>query len=484
MASPLTTKGVEICDGKFIVRVSKDKLQAFVSVKDPKSEVTVEDFDANLLMSEVRKAGVTFGVLGHPQLKEEGQYCVARGVAVVHGENAKVKASVKPCVVRVPKVKDNSQGKVDFRELGSIVNVPKDKLLLEKILPTAGTPGKSVLNEVISPKAGKDITIKVGPGVRLTEDGMKAYSEVDGKYILADGKAAVMTEHLMSGDVDMSTGNIVFAGERLIVNGAVQPGFRVKGKKDVYIAQGVQNAAEIIAGGNIEIKGGVIGDEIVIQCWGNVTVDFVENVGRIEVKENLTVTDSIIQANVRVGKDVTVTSGKGTLIGGKYIVGGSLYAKEVGSEAEVNTDIEVGINPELEERKQKLEQEKEIWPEKMNKIIKTTTALKKLQKDEGGLSEDKAELLKKYNDMLPEVMEKVNALTEMEEALALEFEQAASECVYVYGTVFPGTRVTIGSLSRTLTSMEEGVVIHLDKATRQIHCRALTPEEKQRGQSS
>lgn len=478
MSSDLIKKGVSICDDKFVLKVSKDKLQAFISVKDPKGGVTLGDVDVNALMADVRQSGVNFGVLGSPQPRDDGTYCVARGIKVVHGENAKIKAYVKPCVVRVPKMNTSTNEKVDFRELGSIVNVPKDKLLLEKIPPTAGTPGKTVLSDVISPKAGKDITVKVGQGVRLSEDGMKAYSEVEGKYMLADGKAAVMTEHLMSGDVDMSTGNIVFVGERITVNGAVQPGFTVKCKKDVYIAMGVQNSASIIAGGDIVIKGGVIGDEIVIQCWGDVKVDFVENVGRIEVKSNLYVSDTIIQAKVHAGKDVIVTGGKGILIGGKYIVGGSLHAKEIGSEAEVSTEIAVGINPELEERKQHLAKEKELWPAKMNEIIKTTTALKKQQKDEGSLPPDKMELLKKLNGMLPEVMEKVNQLTEKEEALEVELEKATNECVYVYGTVFPGTRVSIGSLSRTLTSMEERVVIHFDKPTQQIHCRAMTPEEK------
>jgi hypothetical protein len=357
--------------------------------------------------------------------------------------------------------------------------VPKDKLLLEKIPLTTGTPGKTVTSEVINPKPGKDITIKVGPGVRLSEDGMQAFSAVEGKYMLVDGKAAVLTEHLMTGDVDMSTGNIVFVGERLMVNGSVQPGFKVKGKKDVYIAKGVQNSAEIIAGGDLEIKGGVIGEDIVIQCWGNVKIDFLENVGRIDVRGDFSVSDTIIQAKVRVGKNVMVTAGKGVLIGGKYIVGGSLYAKEIGSDAEVNTEIEVGINPDLEDRKQKLAKEKEIWPAKMNEIIKNTTALKKQQKDEGGLAPEKLELLKSYNAMLPEVMEKVNALTERSEALDLEIEQTINESVYAYGKVYPGTRVTIGGMSRTLTSMEEWTIIHYDKETRQIHCRAMTPEERQ-----
>ena len=420
------------------------------------------------------------GIIDPPIPLGAGTYRVAKGVPAVHGENAKIKSFVKPAVVRSPKVKDPKKDKVDFRELGCIVNVPAGKLLLEKVLATAGTPGKTVTSEIINAKHGKDVSIRVGPGVILSEDGMQVTSKVEGKYLLADGKAAVMTEHTVMGDIDMSTGNVAFVGERLTVNGAVLPGFKVKGKKDVYISQGIQNGAVITAGGDLEIKGGVVGEDVALKSWGNIKVDFIENVGRIEVKENLTITDTIIQGHAHVGKDLTVLAGKGTLIGGKFIIGGSVYVKELGSDAEVITEVSVGINPELEAKKKKLEEGKEIWPAKMNEIIKTTTSLKKMKKESNGkLPPEKEELLKKYNEMLPKVMEKVNELTEREQVIEEEVEKTSNECLYVYGTVYPGITVTICGQSRTLTSEEKSVVIHFDKASRQIHCRAMTPEERQ-----
>jgi len=471
-------KGVSIYSDAFILKASKDKLEAFIRPKDDSSS-GMRDIDYKAMKDEVKAQGVVYGLLDKPIPKGDGSYSVARGRAVRNGENAKVKTYVKPAVVRAPKVKNPAKDKVDYRELGAIVNVPKGKLLLEKIPPTPGTPGKDIFDNNILPKAGKELNIKVGPGVVLSEDGTKVTSGVEGKFMLADGKASVLTEHSLSGDVDMSIGNIAFVGDKLSINGTVLPGFKVKCKREIYISKGVESS-EITAGESLEIKGGVIGEDVVLKSWGNIKLDFIENVGRVEAKGDLTITDSSIQVKARVGGNLRAMEGKGAIIGGKYIVGGSIYVKELGSDAEVITEINVGINPELEDKKKKLDEEKKIWPEKMNEIIKNTTALKKMQKDMGGkLPEDKAAMLQNYNKMLPQVMEKVNNITVLEESVEAEMDQAVNECIYVYGTVYPGINVTIGGQTRILQSEEHAVVIHYDRENRQIHVRAMTSDEKQ-----
>ncbi|NOX24881.1 MAG: DUF342 domain-containing protein [Deltaproteobacteria bacterium] len=478
--SQLVKQGAEI-GSNLLLKVAKDGLTAIVVCRD-KSPLALAGLDVAALLPEVQDKGVVFGILGTPEVQGPG-LCVARGKAPEHGENAKIKYYIKPAVVRSPKFRTPRKQTVDFRELGIIVNVPENKLLLEKVPLTEGIPGTNVMGQPINAKPGKDIKIKVGPGVLLSEDGMRATSEIEGKYMLADGKASVVAEHTLASDVDLSTGNIAFVGKCLTVNGSVLPGFKVKGKGDVFIAKGVQDPAQITAGGDLVIKGGGVGDGVVIKCWGNASIDFIENVGRIEVKGDLTITDAIVQGHARIGGNLRVTSGKGTLIGGEFILGGSTYVKELGSDAEVITNISVGINPNLAEKVEELAREKEIWPDKMSEILKTTTVLKKIQRDaSGNLIPEKVALLKEYNNMLPGVMDKVNSITEREQELDAEIEQSANEAVYVYGTVYPGVTVTIAGISRVLSTPETGTVIHFDKEKRQIHCRAMTPEERQANQ--
>ncbi len=491
----LFKEGVGVLEGQFLLKVSRDRLEALLAPGKGGKAVNIRELDLEALHEEMRAAGVVYGLLATPEAKSDATYVVARGVGAVNGENARIKSHVKPgglpsgkppgppagaAQVNPAKPQGSDQDKVDFHELNTIVNVPKDKLLLEKIPLTEGRPGTTVTGETISPKPGKDLAIKTGPGITVSPDGSHGFAAVEGEFVLVDGKAAVLVEHTVSGDVDYNVGNISFVGQRLLVNGAVQPGFKVKCKGDVFIGQGLQYSAAVTAGGNLEIKGGAIGHEIVIKCWGNVVANFLDNVGRLEVKGELTVTESMIGVRGMVGGNIRVLGGQGVLAGGQFVVGGSVFVKELGSEDEVQTELSVGVNPALEEKKAALTQEKELWAERMNELIRNTTGLKAKQKEKGAaFPAEQLALLKKYNQMLPGVMERVNQLTEAEEKLEAEIEQAASEAIYVYGDLYPGAKITIGGVTRLLTSHEHGVVIHFDRENRQIHCRTMTPEEKQ-----
>ncbi len=477
----LFKEGVPVYGEKFTLKVSKDRLEALLSPRAQGAVVNLREIDLKQLHEELRAVGVSYGLLDCPALRNEGSYCVAQGQVAANGENARIKTYVKPGIVHVPQANDPMKDKIDFHEMGAIVNVPKDKLLLEKVPFTLGQPGRLVTGEVLNAKPGKDIALKVGPGITLSEDGSKGMSAIEGKFVLADGKAAVMAEHTVNGDIDFTVGNIVFAGTRLIITGAVQPGFKVKCKGDVIIGQDVQYSAEVTAGGNLEIKAGVIGHEVVIKCWGNFSVNFMENVGRVEVKGDLNVIESMVQVKAMVGGNIRVAQGKGILAGGHYVVGGSVYAKELGSTDEVETDLSVGVNPALDAKKDKLKGEKAVWAAKMNELIRNTTGLKALRKEKGpaAFPPEQAELLKKYNHMLPAVMEQVNKLAEEEQALEAEIEQATNESVYVFGLLHPGAKISIGGMTRIFNSPENGVIIYFDRDKRQIHCRGMSPEERQ-----
>ena len=477
----LFKEGVAVYGEKFTLKVSKERLEALISPRAPGSVVNIREIDIKMLHDELRAAGVNFGLLASPVVWSDGSYCVAQGVVAVPGENAKIKTYVKPGIAQVPQANDPMKDKIDFHEMGAIVNVPKDKLLLEKVPLTLGRPGRTVTGEVLNTKPGKDITIKVGPGITLSADGIKGISAVEGKFVLVDGKAAVVVEHTVNGDIDFNVGNIAFVGTRLTISGAVQPGFKVKCKGDIIIGQGVQYSAEVTSGGNLEIKAGVIGHDVVIKCWGNFSVNFMENVGRVEVKGDLNVTESMVQVHAMVGGNIRVLQGKGILAGGHYVVGGSVFVKELGSVDEVETNLSVGVNPALDEKKDKLNEEKAVWSAKMNELIRNTTGLKALQKEKGSaFPPEQADLLKKYNHMLPQVMAKVNQLAEEEEALQAELEQAISESIYVFGLLHPGAKISIGGITRIINSPENGVIIHFDREKRQIHCRAMSPDERQR----
>ncbi len=377
-----------------------------------------------------------------------------------------------------PRLRIRSKGdKVDYRELGGIVNVKPDQLLLEKIPLTAGTAGSDIFGKEVAAKPGRDLKLKFGSNVRFEEQENKLYAATHGKFIMADEKASVLDEHNIKEDVDLSTGNVTFAGKRLQVHGAVLPGFKVRCRGEISIGKGINNA-EILAGGNIIILGGVIGENARVTSMGSITIDFVENGPVIKATGSLVLKDAAIQAEMEVGGSLKAIQGKGLVVGGRYVIGGSVWVKELGSEGEVITEMTVGIRPHLEQKKEKLLRDQEVWPARMSETLKNINGLSKLKKESGGkLDPEKKQLLDKYNAFLPKVMEKVNQLTELEEQINAEIEKSANESIYVYGKLHPGVKVQIGNAVRVVSNLEERVAIRLNRTTLQITIQPMTAEE-------
>ncbi len=470
------TKSVKICNDKFMLNVSKDRLTAVVKLYGAESFVD-EDFDN--ILTEAQQHGIVFGFLPKLSAPVKGMVIIARGKPAVPGEDARIRTRVRPAVICSSTTKKDKKDKVDFRELGKIVNVPSGQLLIEKIPFTSGSPGKDVFGEEISVKAGKDIKIKCGKGVDLSSDGLQVTSTLEGKFVMEGGRPAVLEEHVVNGNVDMSVGNIVFCGKSLVVTGEVMPGFKLKCKGDISIKGGV-NSAAVISGGKLEIQGGLIGETSDIKVKGDARIDFMENIGSFETRGILTVTDFIVQGNVKAAGDMIALEGKAAIIGGTYVLGGSMHVRDLGSDAEVVTEITVGLNPDLEARKKKLEAEKEIWPPKMNELLKNIGVLNDMKKNEGAdFPDEKKELLQKLNKMMPEVMEKTNELTEQEAQLDEDMLKAAGESIFVYGTLYPGVYVKIGNAQRVITDEENSVVIELQKSTKKIHVRSMAADEKE-----
>ena len=474
MASEKLFKGgLEIQNGTFVLMVTKDRLQA---VATPKNAMAGAVLDQGLLQKELAENGIVSGVLPSPQPTADGSFIVAKGEPPVPGENARVKMHVRVAIPG-PQRSTPDKDQVDYRELGSIVNVARDRLLLEKIAPTLGKAGQDVFGVGIPAKPGKDSKLKYGKGVTLSPDETKIFAALDGKFVMTEGKPTVLGEHSIAGDVDMKEGNIVFGGSSLVISGEVLPGFSVKCRGDIKIGQGVSNST-VMAGGTLTVMGGVVGEDSRLRAKGDITVEFVESGPKLETASCLRVTDVLLQTHASVGKDVIATQGKGTIIGGKIITAGSLHVKELGCDAEVVTEVCVGLVPSLQMKKKEVDENLDLWSDRLNEVIKNISALEKIKKEmAGNFPEDKRVLLAKCKVFMPKAMEKVDALIEEDKALDLEFEQMVNEQVYVYGRLFPGVLVKIGNLVRSITLEEERSVIYFDKASHQILVRKMTGEE-------
>ncbi len=467
--------GASVSAGRFVLKVSKDRLQALLF---PKDDLGIKPEERQALFTEIQANGVINGILPEPQPQADGSFCVANGQAPQNGKNGHLQPHVRPAMVRTPKESSGGQGHIDLREHGNISNVAQDQLLLEKIPPTAGVPGKDVLGNDIAAKPGKDMKFKIGPGAYLSEDGLKVYAKANGKFAMVDGKASVFEEHVVRDDVDMSVGNVTFGGASLVVEGAVQAGFHVKCRGNISVGKGVLSAV-VMAGGNLTIRGGIVAEEAKAMAKGDMDIDFVENIHTIDCGGELVINDFLVLGrHIRTGKNLKAVQGKGIVAGGECLVGGSLYVKELGSDDGVDTKIVVGVDRDFEQRKEQTEKDLAMWSERLNETLKNINALQKIKKEATGkLDEDHERLLKKMNEAMPRIMDKVNALQETQVEIEAELERRVTECVYVYDRLFPGVSVKIGPAIRVFNEEDTQVVVHFDQSSRQIHLRKMTSEE-------
>lgn len=467
--------GVPLLDGSVTMKVSKDKLEVLIIPKEG-FQLGVENLEA--IKKELAQQGICHGILEKPILGKDGSFCVAKGEAPQPGKDGVLRPHVRPVMARTPKAV-GGKGVMDHRELQSISNVSKDQLLLEKILPAAGTPGKDVEGKELPAKGGRDIKIKNGQGTYLSEDGLNVFSACNGKFVMADGKPSVFDEHVVRGDVDMSVGNIAFGGRSLMVDGAVLPGFQLKCRGDISVAKGV-HSSRIMAGGKLDVRGGIVGEESKVMAKGDVSVDFVENIDSLESGGQLIISDFIVQGrHLQVSQGIFAVQGKGLIVGGDCLVGKSVHVKELGTDAGVETRFTLGMDKAFMQHKEQTEKDFALWSERFNETLKNVNSLEHMKSESGGkMEEDKKRLLIKMKEAMPRIMEKVNLLQEAQEKIEEELERRVNECIYVYERVFPGVSVKIGPAIRVLNEEEERVVIYFDKPTRQIKLRKLTPEEQ------
>ncbi|GGG25641.1 DUF342 domain-containing protein [Paenibacillus abyssi] len=159
-------------------------------------------------------------------------------------------------------------GSVDFRNHLHIPSVKSGDLIAKKTPMVDGIPGYDVFGNVIIPAPPKDIIIVTKSNVEMTPDG-EIFARKEGRPRLTGGKIKTLdisTSYIVSGDVDIETGNIVFSGD-VTVYGNVTDNMIVESLGNVYVIGGVYNST-ITATGSIHVKGNVIGSKLYSGYFG------------------------------------------------------------------------------------------------------------------------------------------------------------------------------------------------------------------------
>jgi len=314
------------------------------------------------------------------------------------------------------------------------------QLLVTKTDATEGVPGLSVKGEAIKQRPGKEIALPRGKNVTYNDDKSEMYASSAGMVEYVNNTINVSNVYSVKGDVDMSVGNIDFDGS-VLITGSVRSGHTIKATGGINIAGGVE-AAKLIAGGNVEIKGGMQGSSKgKIEAGGSVSVMYIEQ-GTIDANGPVTV-DVCIHSKIETGSTFTAQGKRGAIIGGQVAAAGNITTNFIGSLSHPKTEVEVGVMPRKRARYQELEKEMErIAGDK----IKLDQLDAYLAKSKGSMDNETWTKLhisgvenRRIND------EDAKAHTDEMEDLKYEMEHATDSRVHVFEAAFEGSRIVIGS---------------------------------------
>ncbi|BCS54186.1 DUF342 domain-containing protein [Geobacter sp. SVR] len=298
------------------------------------------------LLGYLTEAGITEGVI--PEALEEflaeagagrtlSMVLIAAGVTPEKGENGWLSYLAQPSVVDTHESDDSAN--IDLHNVQTFINVMPGDEIARIIPPEPGTPGKGVTGEMLASQPGKALDLKVGNGIRTSEEGSLLIAEIAGRVCLALGEISVAQEYVVAGDVDFRVGSIVFNGF-VEVRGDVLDGFNITAIKGLRV-NGNIGACSIVSEGDIAFCGMAGQEKGSIRCGGSITANFIHDC-TVECAGDLVIDVELHNCQVSTLGKIMVN--RGAVAGGCYTALGGIETKKAGSPASVKTTFNAGID--------------------------------------------------------------------------------------------------------------------------------------------
>ncbi|BDA79660.1 polymerase [Leptospira kobayashii] len=433
-------------DSSCNIEIGSEQMKAFVTIFPARPGG--RDLEVNDIVVSLKNMGISYG-LKEADIKQaldedkiNTPFVGAEGDHPVNGNNAEIRYYVR--TEKKVNFKEDQSGRVDYKDLDMIENVVVGQLLAEKIPAQKGKLGRNLFGMVLPAKDGSDVELKQGKGTILSEDKMRLTAEVNGQVLYALGKLSVETVYRINGDVGVKTGNVTFLGS-IIITGNVEDNYSVKAAGNIEIYGTVQKAI-IEADGDIIVRQGVTGREEarVESTGGNIVAKFIQN-ATVITERDIIVQEGILHSHLMAGGKVSCKGKRGQIVGGTIQAAQLIAAKIIGSQANPQTDLIVGVNPKILKQINEYEEKKNENQDKFDQLTKTMRTLRaRKEADPASFSpENEAHLqkleagTKKLEKRIQEYDKEIQTLTAYME------EQAASGRVSVEKTIFPGVSIRI-----------------------------------------
>jgi len=433
-------------DSMVTVDIPEGEMKAYITVSPP--GVGGCDISVETYLSFLHNNRVVFGIneeylrefADRPIYKEK--VAVAEGQKAVNGQDAYIQYNFETDEDRI-RLREGSNGKIDFKELNIIKNVVENQPLAKKMPAGHGVAGRTVTGKMLPAKDGRDISLPLGKNVHVGDDDATIIADINGQVLMSGGKINVEPVYTVQGAVNLKTGNIIFLGT-VIINGNVEDGFSVKAAGNIEV-NGTVEKAELDAEGDIIVHQGITGKGGgIVRAGKSIWARFIEN-STVESGNMLVVSDGIINSQVSALNRIVCQGKRAHIVGGRLRASEEINAKILGSPTSgTETICEVGVDPKSKAQLEalmakKTEMEKQLEEVQLN--LQTLTNIKKQRKS---LPEEKEAAMKELMDKRQLMMgdlqknnEEAAKITEYLNSIKSRSKVSASSKVY------PGVKVII-----------------------------------------
>ncbi|MCD6552087.1 FapA family protein [Thermotoga sp.] len=419
--------------------VSEDRMQAYAVIRKERPNeppLSKEEF-----LSALYSAGIRYGIREEiiDDLIRSPVYntpvLIAEGTPPIDGEDGKVELLKKVTEVV------QSDGRVDLREIPAKqrVIVKRGEVIARIVPPTSGKEGKDVFGNPVRPKPGKMPEYHLGYNVAMKDNEIIATKS--GILTVESNGTIHVNDTLEVKAVDYSTGNIDFPG-KVVIKGDVKPDFVVRAQEDIVV-KGVIEAATVVSFAGSVTAGGIKGREkAFVKAKKTIKTVFIES-AEVEAEE-VAVEKNIENSTVKA-HSVTVTGSKGSIRGGVTIARVKVETFQLGSPIGIKTRVEVGVDPEVNEKIKIISAQVSLDKANVQKLTKVLVELRKMQstlKDK--FPPDKEALLNKVSNTLINLRDSIQKNEqELRRLNEIAEEMAKNAAVVVKEVAYPGVEIVM-----------------------------------------
>lgn len=354
-------------------------------------------------------------------------FLLALGTPPQPGEDGRVEWTLRVPREHEISLAEDERGRVDFRELGRVVNVNAGQALARVIEPGQGKPGRTVFGKPLPAKSGRRAPLGAGPNVELDATG-NFRSKLDGHVFLRGVALCVEPVYHVRGHVDLGVGNLDVAGT-IHCHRDVGDGFTLRAREHILV-EGLVLDSVLLAGGDIEVGGGITFREFGrVRAGGRLFARHLVNV-RAEVADAVWVQSQVV--NCRISAAGRVHCKHGQIVGGSITALGGIEVRHLGAEAGTRTIVRVSADTFETEETRALTLH----------IAELESALNRIETRLGPFIQDHALV----EALAPDKQTAVLALLEQAGQFRMRMQQAA--------------RARDAALSRYAMHMHEEVIVH------------------------